>query len=155
MIRLFVTDTDGCLTDGTSLFPERWLRFHAHDGFGVGMLSAVGIETVFVSAAGSRRAVRVRAEQLVVGSFEAVTDKAALCGKLADVRGIGIAEVAYMGDDLNDVEAMLACGLAIAPANATEGAKAAAHYVTAKRGGEGAVREAVELILRHNAERSQ
>jgi 3-deoxy-D-manno-octulosonate 8-phosphate phosphatase (KDO 8-P phosphatase) len=66
---------------------------------------------------------------------------------LADDLGVDLTEAAYVGDDLPDLEAMRACGLAIAVANAVEGIVAEADYVTARRGGDGAVREVADLVL--------
>lgn len=167
------------LPDGVSRTPgpsvARMVSFDSHDGHGLAMLREAGVAFGFISG-NSSEAVRARAEKLGAAECHLGVDSddgaAAWRGETGPVgkrgkrnylyvtatssrlSGLRMDECAYMGDDLNDVEAMLACGLAIAPANATEGAKAAAHYVTAKRGGEGAVREAVEFILRHNAERA-
>ncbi|MDP3766677.1 MAG: HAD hydrolase family protein [Dehalococcoidia bacterium] len=160
-IRFLWLDVDGTLIDGRLSYLElpdgesrtpgpsvaRMVSFDSHDGHGLAMLRAVDIAFGFISG-NSSEAVRARAEKL--GAAECwlgVTNKVVI------VRGhqaIALAETAYVGDDLNDVEAMLACGLAFAPASAMPCAKKVAHFVTDLPGGHGAVREVVESLLKWN-----
>jgi 3-deoxy-D-manno-octulosonate 8-phosphate phosphatase (KDO 8-P phosphatase) len=77
-----------------------------------------------------------------------VADKAAALEALRERLGLAVGEVAMMGDDLPDLPAMARAGLALAPANAVAEVKRAAHWVARRRGGDGAVREAVEMLLK-------
>ena len=154
-IRLLLLDVDGVLTDGhiyLQSLPDGTAAemkvFSAYDGAGLKLARAAGLRTGLItgrdSAAVSRRAREVgmdfvyqdRAEKL--GAYEEILREA----------GVHNAEVAYVGDDLPDLPVLERVGLAIAVANAAPEVKRAAHYVTARSGGAGAVREVVELLLK-------
>jgi 3-deoxy-D-manno-octulosonate 8-phosphate phosphatase (KDO 8-P phosphatase) len=89
------------------------------------------------------RAAKMRVDDVRVG----VLDKLTCMREIADRHGIGLDEVCYVGDDVHDVPLMRAVGLAVAVADATNWPRRAAHYVTEKAGGQGAVREVCELLL--------
>lgn len=154
-IRLLLMDVDGVLTDGRIYLQslpdgtaEELKVFHAHDGAGLKLARAGGLRTGVItgrdSAATTRRAREVgmdfvsqkRAEKLP--AYEQILREA----RVPD------AEVAYIGDDLPDLPVLRRVGLAIAVANAAPEVKRAAHFITRHRGGDGAVREAIEAILR-------
>ncbi|MFA7622047.1 MAG: HAD hydrolase family protein, partial [Aminobacteriaceae bacterium] len=126
-------------------------RFDIHDGMGIAMLREGGVKTAFLSGRHSEATAR-RAEELGIDLlFNGVGDKLPVLTALMDELCISSKEVAYMGDDVNDAECLRAVGLSFAPSDATSAAKSAADVVTIARGGEGAVREAAELILMQNA----
>jgi len=154
-VRLLLVDVDGVLTDGhiyLQSLPDGTAAemkvFSAYDGAGLKLAHAAGLRTGLItgrdSAAVSQRAREVdmdfvyqdRAEKL--GAYEEILREA----------GVRDAEVAYAGDDLPDLPVLERVGLAIAVANAAPEVKRAAHYVTARSGGAGAVREVVELLLK-------
>jgi 3-deoxy-D-manno-octulosonate 8-phosphate phosphatase (KDO 8-P phosphatase) len=122
--------------------------FHAHDGAGIKLASIMGIRTGLItgrdSPATARRAREASMEFVIQGqpkkleSYKAVLTRA----------GVTDEEVAYVGDDLPDLPILQRVGLGVAVANAVVEVKRAAHYVTVAKGGEGAVREVVELILK-------
>ena len=153
-VRLVLTDCDGVLTDGTvyvSEHGESLKRFSLRDGMGVERLREAGIETAIVtrerSSIVARRAEKLRLPHL----FEGVRDKAAELPRILAASGCGRGEVAYIGDDLNDLGIVGEVGqegLTAAPFDAVEAVASAVHHVCRARGGEGAFREFAEWILR-------
>jgi 3-deoxy-D-manno-octulosonate 8-phosphate phosphatase (KDO 8-P phosphatase) len=150
-IRLLVMDVDGVLTDGRMILSERGdelKAFHTHDGIGLALAKRAGLWTAMVTGESSPIA-KVRGGKLGVDSVvlgarrkrEAVEALRAEFDVAADA-------VAFIGDDLLDIPAMQVAGLAVTVADAPAPVKAVAHVVTRARGGHGAVRELVELLLR-------
>lgn len=159
-VRLLVLDVDGVLTDGGIFLGatdsgERveMKRFEITDGLGVRLIQDAGVAVAIVTGRESL-AVRLRAEELRI--TECHQDPGA--AKLPIVRdliarlGIAWSEVAFMGDDLVDLPVLRRVGLPIAVANAVPEVMAEARWVTKRRGGEGAVRELVETLLRARGE---
>ncbi len=150
-VRLAAFDVDGVLTDGTV-----WIgadggvakRFSIRDGAALVRLGPAGIETAFVTGRDDP-ATAARARDLRIDHLrEGVRDKLRAMRALAAERGCTLAEVAFMGDDLIDLETMRAVGLGAAPADGAAEAKAAARFVSRFGGGAGAVRELCELLLK-------
>jgi 3-deoxy-D-manno-octulosonate 8-phosphate phosphatase (KDO 8-P phosphatase) len=150
-IRLLVLDVDGVLTDGGLVYGasgEETKRFHVHDGLALVSALKAGLQVAVLSSRAAAAVTR-RMTELGVGEVhQGVTDKAAALDALRMRLGLTVAEVAVMGDDLPDLPAMRAAGMALAPANAVAEVKRAAHWVARRRGGDGAVREAVEMLLK-------
>ncbi|MGY0560891.1 KdsC family phosphatase [Luteimonas sp. A277] len=148
-IRLACFDVDGTLTDGRLHFDAQggeMKAFHVHDGQGLVLLRKAGIRVALITARASA-AVERRAAELGIDAFCAVADKLAKVEMLCSEAGIGLDEVAFMGDDLPDLAPMRAVGLAAAPANAHAWTAAEACWRTTARGGEGAARELCDLLL--------
>ena len=150
-IKLFLMDCDGVLTDARIWVLENGedqKAFNTHDGLGLEILHRAGLRSGVISGRVSSALTR-RAEKLGMSYVRQGCDdkKQAFAEILADA-GVTNAEVAFAGDDLNDVPLLLQAGLAIAVANATVETREHAHYITQARGGHGAVREAIELILK-------
>lgn len=149
-IKMFLTDCDGCLTDGGMYYSEQGdelKKFNTRDGMGFSLLREKGIITGIITSE-SVELNRRRAKKLKLDILESgCTDKKTTVLRLCEKYGIRPENVAYMGDDLNDVEALKSVGLGICPADAQPCARACARMVTKARGGEGAVREAAEIIL--------
>ena len=150
-IRLLVTDVDGVLTDGRMVLSERGDElkfFHSRDGVAVALANRGGLRTAFVTGEKSPVA-QARADKLGV---DAVVLEARRKGEVLEDLcaqfGISLDASAYIGDDLLDVPALQRAGLAIAVADAPREVTEVAHFVTRARGGQGALRECVELILR-------
>ena len=149
-VKLFLTDVDGVMTDGTVIMGPgvEMKRYDIQDGLGIVMLRNNGIKTGWVSARPSV-ATEARAADLKIdflaqpkhGKIEAVEQIIAQCG-------LSWADVCFVGDDVVDIGVFRRAGLAVAVANARPEAKAAAHFVTRARGGYGAVREIIEKILK-------
>ena len=151
MIRLLVLDVDGTMTDGGVYYDgagNELKKFAIKDGAGLVLARAAGLQVMICTGRASE-AVRRRAEELkVTYLYQGVADKAAfLRGFLAE-QGLRREEVAYCGDDLNDLAAMALCGFVTCPADATPAVAPRADYRCPRPGGEGAVRDAVEEILR-------
>ncbi len=149
-VRLAIFDVDGVFTDGTLyLGPsgEAFKAFNILDGHGVKMLQSAGVAAAILSGRSSE-AVALRSRELGIEHvLQGIGDKVAAFERLTASLGIDAASCAFVGDDLPDLEVMRRCGFAVAVANAVDGVKAAAHYVTRASGGRGAVREFCELVL--------
>ena len=149
-IRALVLDVDGVLTDGGMYYGptgEGLKRFNVKDGLGLRRIREAGIDIALISGENSeivkRRAEKLKIENVFVG----VEDKLQTLKDFLGSRSIGLDEVAYVGDDLNDLEALHAVGLPIAVFDAVAPVRKAARWVTSRRGGDGAVREVCDLLL--------
>jgi 3-deoxy-D-manno-octulosonate 8-phosphate phosphatase (KDO 8-P phosphatase) len=150
-IELIVLDVDGVLTDGGIIYGGADLEvkaFHVRDGSGLKFWAAAVKRTAIITGRDSsvvtRRATELGITHLVQGS----RDKLAALQSILATTELRPAQVAAMGDDLPDLPVMRSVGLAIAVADACPEARVAAHYVTNAEGGRGAVREALELVMR-------
>ncbi len=150
MIKLLVMDCDGVLTDGSMYYSdagEELKKFNTRDGQGLALLRDKGLKTAIITGEESE-AVKRRAEKLKIDHlFSGVSDKAVPMRKLLDRFNLNPEEVAYIGDDLNDIPAMEIAGIAFAVVDACRLVNESADYVLASAGGMGAVREVCELIL--------
>lgn len=149
-IKLMAFDIDGVMTDGGLHYTDdgqELKTFNVQDGFGLKLMQRAGIELAIVTGRTSGVVAARAADLGIEHLFQGVGDKGAVVAGLIDKLGLSWPEVAFMGDDLIDLPAMLHCGLAVAPANAHPLVKERAHIVTAARGGRGAVREAIEFVL--------
>lgn len=149
-IRLFATDVDGVLTDAGMYYSEsgeELKKFNTRDGMGIKLLQRAGIITALVTQEHTKLVAR-RGEKLMIPEVhQGVMDKISLVREMAQRHGLSLDEVAYMGDDVNDVETLKAVGFSATPADGMPQAVAEVDYVCAKKGGEGAVREVIEMIL--------
>lgn len=150
-IRLLVLDVDGVLTDGTILMDEtggQYRSFHIQDGLGVTMWRSVGREAAILTSKRSD-AVAARAKMLGIELIEqGAEDKLPGLKRLLANTKVPQEQTAYIGDDLLDAAVMRKVGYPIAVANAVDEIKKIARYVTVRAGGAGAVREAVEHLLK-------
>jgi 3-deoxy-D-manno-octulosonate 8-phosphate phosphatase (KDO 8-P phosphatase) len=150
-----ILDVDGTLTDGKiyiSAEGEAMKAFNAKDGYGIRyILPLLGITPVIVTGRESL-IVQHRARELGISEvYQNVADKAAKLDELAASYGCGLESFAYIGDDLNDYEAMKQCGFKACPADAVAGIKAIADYIAPHSGGDGAVRDVCEELARLSA----
>jgi N-acylneuraminate cytidylyltransferase len=149
-IKMFLTDCDGCLTDGGMYYSEHGdeiKKFNTRDGVGFALLREKGIITGIITSENvdlNRR----RAEKLKLDILEAgCNDKASVVRKLCEQYKISLSNVAYIGDDINDEEVVKMVGLGCCPADAMPQIREVAKYVTKAKGGEGVIREVVHKIL--------
>ncbi len=150
-VKIIVLDVDGTLTDGTLLYGDdggHSKAFHVADGLGIVMAQAVGLRVAVVSGRTSRVVETRMAELHVEDLIQNCGDKAAALNGLLEKYHLRAKEAAYVGDDINDLPAFEAAGVKIAVANASAHLKAQADWVTPRAGGQGAVRDAIEEILR-------
>ena len=149
-IRLLAMDVDGVLTDGSlniGAEGELFKAFNAKDGMGISLAMRNGLEIALITGRRSE-IINRRAEELgITLLYEDVKDKALQLKQIAAERGISLDEIAYMGDDLNDLPAMVQAGISFAPADAAKDVLKAVNAVASCNGGRGAVREIIELIL--------
>jgi len=155
-IRLFATDVDGVLTDAGMYYAEsgdEWKKFNTRDGMGIKLLQRAGIITAIVTQERTKLVAR-RAEKLAIPELhQGVMDKLLLVREMAVRHGLTLSQVAYIGDDINDLETLNAVGFSATPADGMPQIAAAVDYICQKKGGEGAVREIIEMIL--EAQRSK
>jgi len=154
-IKLLLMDVDGVLTDG-KIFNVPGAEgqmvetkgFNAQDGIGLQWLSWNGIQTGVISGRDSPAVVERARQCHMTYVYQGHIEKIPILEEILAKSGFTRDQTAYIGDDLTDVTIMRRVGLAVAPANARPEVKTAAHHVTRAGGGDGAVREVVELILK-------
>jgi 3-deoxy-D-manno-octulosonate 8-phosphate phosphatase (KDO 8-P phosphatase) len=149
-IRLVLTDVDGVLTDGGVFYGsegEVMKRFNIRDGMGVERLRAVGVEVGIITGEQSESVVK-RAEKLRIELVHLYSkDKKATLEEILAKHEYESEQIAYIGDDVNDIEIMKMVGLAVSPADGFHETREAAAYVCRRPGGHGAFRELCELII--------
>ena len=150
-IELVVFDVDGVLTQGQIIYNDQGAEakaFDVKDGLGIRVASDAGLQVALMTGRTSQVVQRRGRDLRITDVLQRVGDKPAALRQLAAGKEIALERVAFMGDDLNDREAMRAAGVAIAPADAVLEIRKEADLVTEAEGGRGAAREAVEAILR-------
>jgi 3-deoxy-D-manno-octulosonate 8-phosphate phosphatase (KDO 8-P phosphatase) len=150
-IKLLLLDVDGVLTDGRIIYDANGLEtkfFNVKDGHGIKLLQKAGIEVGIISARRSE-VVKVRAAELgITHLHQRSLDKLVPYREVLDATGLSDEEVAYIGDDIQDLPLLRRVGFAAAPADAVPDVLPHVHFVTRNRGGWGAVREVCDLLLR-------
>lgn len=148
--KMFLTDCDGCMTDAGMYYSEKGdelKKFNTRDGVGFRLLRENGIITGVITgedvALNKRRCEKLKIDVLAQGCV----DKVACINRLCATYNIKPEEVVYIGDDLADKDAVELVGLGCCPADASNAVKSVADYVTKAKGGEGVIREVVEMIL--------
>jgi 3-deoxy-D-manno-octulosonate 8-phosphate phosphatase (KDO 8-P phosphatase) len=154
-ITVFLMDVDGTITDGSVTLlslengsTEEIKTFDAHDGQGLSLAHTAGIRTGLITGRGSAALQRRAKELKIEFVYEHQAHKIAAYEEILKKTGAKESAVAFLGDDLPDITVMRRVGLAVAVGDATPEVKRVAHYVTNARGGKGAAREVVELILK-------
>lgn len=150
-IRLLVTDVDGVLTDGRITYDSNGAEsksFHVRDGSGLKYWLRAGHQAAFLTGRQSAVVDRRAAELGIVLVEQGAKDKRPALARILAAAGCGGDETAYVGDDLPDLPVFAAVAYRVAVADAVAELRAAADYVTKTPGGQGAVREVIELILR-------
>lgn len=157
-IKLFLCDVDGTLTDGGMYYSEKGdelKKFNTRDGMGFQLLREAGIKTGIITSEDTKivenRAKKLKVDFLSQGKRNG--GKLAVAKEICEQLGITLDEVAYIGDDVNCVELLEAVGLKACPADACEEVKAITGIqIMTKKGGEGCVREFIELMINHISE---
>lgn len=149
-IKLLVLDVDGVMTNGGLTIGDdgqEYKTFHSHDGLGMKLLKATGVELAIITGRTSN-VVKKRAETTGVAHFyQGAEDKLVAFNDLVVKSNFQPHQCAFMGDDVVDLPPMLKCGLALAVPDSPALVLQHAHYITKKAGGHGAVREVCELIM--------
>lgn len=148
--KLILTDIDGVWTDGGMYYDQtgnEWKKFNTSDSAGVlfckRMNIPIGIITGENTEIVKRRSQKLKIDYL----FQGISDKLTTAKKLCEKLNIQLSEVAYIGDDIGDLELLKNVGYSAAPDNAPDYIKSKVSFVTSKKGGEGAFREFIEEIL--------
>ena len=163
MVKLFLTDVDGCLTDGAMYYGasgEELKRFCVYDGMGMALLMKAGVKCGILTSETTeivaRRAKKLQLDYLYMGVGsqvkQGVKTKLQVCEQICGELGIGLEEVCYVGDDINDIDILTAVaragGIAACPPNAMPKVRAIPGICLLEhRGGEGAIRELCDEIL--------
>jgi 3-deoxy-D-manno-octulosonate 8-phosphate phosphatase (KDO 8-P phosphatase) len=157
-IRAIVFDVDGVLTDGGLWWGpggEEWKRFCFADIMGISLARRAGFELALVSGEDSPLVSRYAEKMHIRHVIKGCRDKATALREIAASAGIELAEICYMGDDVNDLPAMQIAGFSAAPASAVSDVLAEAKFVARNTGGNGAVRELIEALLAARGLRAQ
>jgi YrbI family 3-deoxy-D-manno-octulosonate 8-phosphate phosphatase len=149
-IKLLAMDVDGTLTDKGVFYSEEGLflkRFSVHDGMGIRLVHQNDIQTLIISSDASDIPLR-RADKLAIThKIISAKQKTVELTSLLISSGISFQEVAYIGDDINDIEAMKMCGFSACPADSVESVKKVVNFISDFPSGNGAVRQICEMIL--------
>lgn len=150
-IKILIADVDGVLTDGKIIITsegEEVKYFNVKDGMATKLLLRKGVDVAFITGRNARE-VELRAKDLgVTKVYQNAKKKLPAFEQMLSETGLKPKECVYMGDDLPDLPVMVRAGIAIAVADAHPEVIERAHYVTKAKGGEGAVREVIDLILK-------
>jgi 3-deoxy-D-manno-octulosonate 8-phosphate phosphatase (KDO 8-P phosphatase) len=150
-IELMAFDVDGVLTQGDILYTDQGAEvkgFDVKDGLGLRVASSAGIQLAIITGRASRTVERRARDLHITDVLQRVGDKALALRQLAEEKSMPLDHIAFMGDDVNDLEAMRIVGLSIGPADAVPEVVQQAALVTEAPAGKGAAREAVEAVLK-------
>ena len=154
-IKIFITDCDGCLTDGGMYYDQmgnELKKFNSKDGKGFELLRNNNILTGIITGENTKivenRAKKIKIEELHQGA----TNKLEVLKEILERRNLKFEEVAYVGDDVNDLEMIKNCGITFAPNDAVDDVLNSVDVVLKKNGGQGAVREAIDYVIKLNSE---
>lgn len=153
-IKLLAMDVDGTLTRGEMILLEgRQIKlFNVYDGLGIRLAMNYGLEIAWITG-NTSPSVTERAESLgVVDVYQGARYKSEALRDLARIHNLDLSEIAFIGDDLNDLPAFDIAGFRFAVNNASQEVKDRADIITQRSGGYGAVREAIEIILKARGE---
>lgn len=149
-ITLLVCDVDGVLTDGNAYYSAQGLelkRFSIRDGMGLTLLRKAGYNIAIVTTENTKIVEKRAAVLKITDIYQGVVNKVNAVEDLRKKYSLAWNEIAYIGDDINDLPVLEKVGLAIVPNNGQTVNKRIAHYITKANGGEGCVREVCDLLL--------
>jgi len=150
-VKALALDVDGVLTDGGVWWGpdgQEWKRFSFADIMGVSLAVKAGLRVALISGEDSPLVDRFGQKFGLTDIFKGCRDKASALQRFAMQHGFSLDQIAFMGDDVNDIEAMRLAGYRGAPANANSAVLEVASFVATKPGGHGAVREWIDVLLR-------
>ena len=150
-IKMFLTDCDGCLTDGGMYYSENGdelKKFNTKDGMGLSNIRNKGVVTGIITGENTKIVER-RAEKLHINELhQGVTDKLSVVRELAKKYHVSLEEVAYVGDDVNDIPVMEQVGFPCTVNDANSKVKELATYISSYNGGDGAIRDIIEHLFK-------
>lgn len=154
-VKLLALDVDGVLTDGGLYYTdsgEQLRKFNVKDGQGLKLLMQAGVEVAIISAIYSTATLHRTRKLGIVHTFLGVEDKLSVLQELCEKLVINLSQVAYVGDDINDLPVMQVVGCPLTVADAMPQNQECAVYVTQRPGGQGAVREICEQLLKNQVD---
>jgi len=149
-IKLVITDVDGVLTDGGMYYTKDgdiMKRFHARDGMGVTLLKNAGIPTIVLTKEKTQMVKKWSKKMKIKVLLDGIKNKELELNKICKNNNLNPNEIAYIGDDINDLKILEKVGFAVTPNDGIPLTKEISHYVCSKNGGYGAFRELADLIL--------
>jgi len=149
-IKLVLTDVDGVLTDGGRYFSEKGeivKKFHVRDGMGINILLRNGIQTAIVTKENSKIVKKWAKEMNVSKIYSGIKNKEKELEKICKYYKVLPSEIAFIGDDVNDIKLMKKVGFSATPFDGILQAKKIVNYVCKASGGNGVLREMIDLIL--------
>jgi len=153
MIKLLVLDVDGCLTDGKIIYSGEGVEqkaFNVKDGLAIASWIKMGFYAAIITGRDST-IVEKRAKELgITHLYQGIKDKKTVLQNIAKELNLEMYEVAAIGDDLNDYKMLMEVGRSFTPSNGSEDVKEMVDTVLANKGGEGAVREMIDIIVVEN-----
>ena len=156
MIKLIILDVDGCLTDGGLIYSADAIEsktFNVKDGLGISTWVKMGNHAAIITGRNSK-IVQKRADELGIGHvYQGIKDKDRVLKELVDSLGLNFYEVAVIGDDLNDYNMLSVAGRSFTPMNGAKEIRAIVNKVLSNNGGDGAVREMIDILVDDNDQR--
>jgi len=156
MIKLLILDVDGCLTDGSLTYSADAIEskaFNVKDGLGISTWIKMGNHAAIITGKNSE-IVKRRADELGIQHlFQGIKDKDRVLREIVDSLGISFDEVAAIGDDLNDLNMLQLANRSFTPANGVKEIQEIVDTVLSKKGGEGAVREMIDILVEENSQK--
>ena len=149
-IKLIATDVDGVLTDGGMYYSSKGdilKKFHARDGMAVSILKKNTIPTVIITKERNQIVKKWSSKMNIDKLFDGVKNKEKVVSKLCKSYGLSENNIAYIGDDVNDLEILKKTGFAATPKDGNLEVKKIVDYICKNRGGEGVLREICDLII--------
>ena len=149
-ISIVLTDVDCVLTDGGMYYTENgdiMKKFHTRDGMGVSLLRKKKISTIIITKEKTKFVKKWAKNMNVEKLYDGIQKKEDLIIKICNKYNVTLQELAYIGDDVNDLELLKKVGLSATPADGITDAKKICNYICKSKGGEGAFRELADLIL--------
>lgn len=149
-IRMVITDVDAVLTDGGMYYTESgdiMKKFHARDGMGVTLLKKRNIPTIIITKEKTKFVKQWATNMKIDKLYDGIQKKEDLIDEICEHYNVKPNEIAYIGDDVNDLELLKKVGLSATPANGISEAKKICDYICTLKGGEGVFRELADLIL--------
>ena len=149
-IKLVITDVDGVLTDGGMYYTKQgdiMKRFHARDGMGVTLLRNIGISTIIITGEQTEMVKMWSKRMKIKKLFDGVKNKELKLNLICKNNNLKPNQIAYIGDDINDFNILKKVGLSVTPNDGNDSIKNICHHICVAKGGYGAFRELVDLIL--------
>ena len=149
-IKIILTDVDGVLTDGGMYYSAKGdiqKKFHARDGMGIAILQRNGIPTIIITKEKNEIVKKWTSKMNVDKLFQGIKQKETLLPKLCSLYNLKEENIAYSGDDVNDLEIMKKIGFSVTPKDGNIEVKKIANYISKINGGEGVLREICDLLI--------